>query len=606
MIKNVKTNLNKYCRLYFECSIIFALLVYFFGPVLNSYYSTKRLLIVWIVAMGLASLISKKLIKYRERFSLREMINEFWATFDVEKKDLIIMLILFVVALVLRLLCVQWNDPYHIYQPDDCKMVEPALMMTTSWFDLYSDYYTYPNQFLSKIVAIIYIIQGKMCGGITNYVMAYTTYRVLVSLCGAFCTIPAYMIGQKVWKNHGYILAFLTAVYPGFIKTSVQATGDISGLLFQLLALLFSISWINDHKKRYAVLMGVFAAISTLEKWHNGVVCIYIAIVIIVGARKSIKNLLGNGATALGAWIAGLVIFAPNMVWRFNLVLEQFATIWNYPGGERGGRWTFFVEAFFSYSGLIMVITVIAGMIYALFVHEKDMAVLFAGLINYFVMNLIMNRLFERWACLFYFTMLTFVYIGLRFVSEKIKSMGVILAVGFSVLFVVTYAFDYVELYELAKAGRTKDTRYASEKMLEEIGAGIDNTISGYYTAFAPAGRREPSEAASLELTSRSKWPFKVDDGRAILSEEQYKFLASSDYFDSSSFEPIDRMPVIELKSDYMDFYFVPNGRGNWAQLEFVNIANEIKAITTIKNAEYVGPSIKVYDISDGSWMVAN
>ena len=606
MLENVKTNITKYLRLYFECSIVFAMLVYFFGPILNSYYSSKRLLIIWIVVMGLVSIVSKRLNRYRENFSLKEMANECFAIFDVKQKDVIIMVLLFAVALVLRILCVQWNDPYHIYQPDDCKMVEPALMMTRSWFDLYSDYYTYPNQFLSKIVAFIYIIQGKLPGGMTSSVMAYTTYRLAVCVCGALCIFPAYMIGQRLWRKHGIVLALMTAIYPGYIKYSVQATGDVSGLLFQLMVLCFSIAWICNHKKRYAVLMGVTAAISTLEKWHNGVVCIYIAIVIIIGARKNIKELLENGVVALTAWLAGMILLAPNMLWRFNLVVEQFVTIWNYPGGEQGGRWPFFIESFFSYSGLVMGFVIVVGIVYALYTHEKDVTVVLGGLINYFVMNMIMNRLFERWACLFYFTMLTFVYIGLRFSSEKIKKMGPIMAICFCTLFIVTYVVDYAEIYVLAEAGRTKDTRYVSESYMEEIGANIDNTISGYYTTFAPAGRRIPDTADSLELTSKSEWPFVVENGKATLEVSNYKYITASDYFNSSDFEPIDRKPILELKSGYMDFYFVPNGRGSWAQLELVSIANEIKAITTIKNAEYVGPSIKVYDISDGSWMVAN
>lgn len=595
----------KYLRLYFEGSILLGIIVYFFGPVLNSHYSVKKLDLLWVLCMVVLTALSKLIIPKRDELSMRKESAHFLSLFDIRKNDWYIMLLLFVAGLTLRFVCVQWNDASHIFQPDEGKLVEPAIMMTKSWLNLYSDYFTYPNQFVSKIAAILLIAKSKLMHGPVAAIPAYMLYRRVVSVFGALAVVPAYMIGNRLWQKKGWVLGAFAAFFPTFIKYSVQVTGDIPGFTFQLCVLAFSIAWFVDHKKGYAILMGLFAGMSTLEKWHNGVICIYIALIVIAGCRKSIKDLLINGITALLSWVAGLLIFAPNILWHIRIVIAQFITIWNYPAGEKGGRWDYFLTVFYSYSGLIMVIATVFGLIYCITKHERDMAIVIGGLINYFVMNLIMNRLFERWACLFYFTMLVFAFYGVKFILEYFRKPGQIIAIALTCLWAVVFIVDDAEIVTLAEAGRVKDTRFMSEEVLAAAGIDSDNTINGYYTTFAPGGTRAGDTASTYVFMSDDRRPFAIDGNIATVKDDSLKYLILSDSQDVSDVEPVNLEPIYRFESGSEDLFYTPDGRGWWFHTELNTIICSVRKMSEIINAQFVGPTISVYDISNGTWEIA-
>lgn len=518
-----------------------------------------------------------------------------------------------VAAFLLRVFEVDWNPNNMIFQPDDAKMVLPTMSMAEN-HTIYNTFdYVYPNQGVSAIVAIVFMIRDAILGVADSYIVYYSIYRVIVSIFGALTIIPAFYIGERIWeKAGGYILALLTSLYPMFVCYSKQCTNDITAMFFQVCVVALSLKWIDCKKNKYLVLMGLSCTLAVLEKYHCGTICIYAAVVVFVFSFGKWIDFLKRGSIVLGSFILGIILFAPNMLIHFNEAYEAFKTpIRHTVSDGKLHNWSVLILDMYAYCGVIAVILTVLGIMYAVIKHEKEHIALVAGMIHYLFLNLIMGWILNRWGMFFYFGCLTCITLGLRYIFEILKRKNYDRIICASLLCLLALTFFVHDAYHefSARYGKTRDTRIASEVWLLEKNANVFNTVNGGYTAFSPGGMR--TTGAVLPFCNFNYQRAVAKEGsiayvvRENIMGDEMKYLVLSE-LSASGYEPIDREPLMVFESSHNDlFWSSGEGCGGIWDNEFNVIYKAIKKIIDIRKSQYIGPSIYIYDISDGQWEVS-
>lgn len=539
---------------------------------------------------------------------MKNKLHFFFKTkFRVTRIELLIVVMFLIIGFALRILGANWGET-HIFQPDEKKLVKASIQMVEER-TLLHDYYSYPNEFTSKIVAIIiYIWAGITHTEIDSQTIeCYFIFRGCMAALSTALIGISYLIGNYLHKRLGIILGGLVTLFPPFINYAKQVTGDIPVAFFASLAMLASFFYLENGKNKNVVIMSLFAALSTLEKWHGGVLCIYIAVLILYRGikEKKIEKFIMQGFIALGAWLGWIALFAPNMVWNWKTALEEILSI--YVSGDWYVRpddiWVFFWKCFFSHGGIAGTLVLLFGFISLWKYKQEKYLVLLAGGANWLILSAIMNRIFERWGLEFYLVLLIVSAMGILYLYEQKARWMKIIAMSALFVIMLNYISGCIRYDVLAMYSR-QDTRLIGEVVFEELGINMENSIYDYYTPFSPGGIRtlhghegQKSKTMNDYIIEENEDIYVTEAGKRFAIASSYRGAGSN----SGGYALLNSKAshLGDILSFHPDLFHANNGMGSWRTLECVSIWRNWTEIRGVLRGEAMGPLIKIYDISD-------
>lgn len=529
----------------------------------------------------------------------------------VENRQWIFLAVITTLGAALRLPGIK-EGLIHIFQPDEGKLVGRAIEMARE-LHFWNNDFTYPNQFISKPVAVLIYLYGEIIqGSLNNYTMTqgYFIFRGVTAVFSTMTIIAAYFIGEKLKKQTGLILAGFTAFFPQFIIMARQVTGDTTAFFFMSLVLLCSLTYIEKRQYKYLACMSIFAAMATLEKWHSAVACFYIGIVILFTC-KNIKKFLLEGVMSFFVYIATMYVIAPNMVLQPGKALEGILHMRN-DYGDTAITLAIYQEhikvycnVVGQYGGAVLKILFLIGGIFILKNLSKKYLVLCMGMFKLFI-TAFLNRAFPRWALEFYFMVGIVATMGVYWVlhwresiqleNRKKEMIGrkilVVILAGF-----LMARFLSVDLLALAVTTHSEnDTRmvqvnYCDENMISE-----ENSVWDNYTGFAPGGM---TWHASGGKHNRDESFIIVDDNLYKTKQADYAIINVTRYNDETVQLLSEKCPVIMdfravCGDNFMSFQLYDSGTEN----EITYIMNRFRCMRQIyKRQCYTGYRIVIYDI---------
>lgn len=513
----------------------------------------------------------------------------------------VILLPLFLVGLGMRVIGFDWGGR-SVYQADEAKLVDPVLVMAGN-HSLISGNYYYPNQFLSKIQALVLIVLRFFnIVGVKDEIYGYWVCRIVTALCGTVTILIVYLIGEKLKENVGLISVALFSVSPSMIIMSKQVTGDVGALFGSAITVLFALKYIEERKIRFVVLMSLGTAMSMMEKWHGGGGTVFIAFIIILCSR-TMKDIFYGAIVALISFVGGVFLIAPNVILDYrNAFINGFLKIAVYKG-EKGPGYVanlgnYLQWGYLHVGGFLYVTAVLVGIVIIVSRRDKRYCVLSIGIIK--VLELcVLNRSFPRWGLELYFSEIICIAITLQWMLSN-KNYTCKVAGGLILSIIVVEGLSASLCIDLVAVRNNQDVRAMQEGFCCERGIVAEDTISAKYSAFQPGGIRSDGVAEE----AKEGWENVLTYKKGVIGRT-----CNKDYFVwtaccGSVQEIMDYLErkdlcIWSMKTDYNDIFFNPIWRIDHSWNDFSLIKNNIVAFLSIKKGAVLGLyDIKIYDIS--------
>lgn len=591
------------------CVILSFVLLYFFtcsliGEFFLYHGRTRKiiyLLLLFCVSFIVTILLDRNTSVFKKvaHFSGKEFCNRNRVRFHIQRTDVILLSVIVLVGAILRLSGVNWGIT-SIFQSDEGKLVKPALQMAIDLWP-YDGNMGYPNQLVSKIAAVCFMIYSKITGVelSVNLIDGYFIFRTITAVFSVCTIITAFLIGNYLKKHMGLILAAFVAAFPEFVGLSKQVTADTIALFFMSLVLLMSLIYLENAETVPLVFMALFAAMATMEKWHSAVACFYIAVVVTISCKK-IKVFFAHGFTALVAYVLGMCVIAPNGFWHLAGTIRGLTGMYEY---DKDGVATLaellhvYLGRLFQYVGIIFVILLITGIIAVWRERDRKYIVLFLGGLK-FVAICFLNRGFPRWGLEFYFAVLLLASIGAY--ALLTDSKRIIRYAGSVAFILVLTCLGCGSLLTMTTAIRSgQDTRLLQDEYCRVNNITEENSAYEYYTGFEPGG---------INCKRESKEPYStIEDSFMIENRKLYRksgnilyAIDNKERYESDINQLLQQNCPVEKSFDTVGpdiFGGAVNGletdRSEWGI-----IAKNILQIKRIMAGDSTGPQIVIYDVS--------
>lgn len=518
---------------------------------------------------------------------------------EIDSKYIILLFIL--VGFTFRIVGFHWGSREMIFQPDEYNVVNPIITMTESQ-SLVHENWTYPSMCSSKIIAFVLMLISNFYT--LEWIEYYYVVRFFYVITSSLIIFLSYLlIKQCEDEKTALFLSFFISVCPIFVKYSKQAVGDTPVMAFWLLTALYACRYMRKNGIKEVVLMSLFAACASVEKWNGIGITILIAIIVIYRNRKDIYMLILHGIISFSSWLMFVFVLAPNLVTDCKRVFGSIRS-----SNPSLGSYLIqgHLETFFSYSGFGSIICFLAG-VYWLVSRNKDSnsdntvsfipyLMVFVGLLEDW---LLCEQLVERHGLIIFWGCTLIILQGYYYISShlKAKSLGNTLVA----LLFVAWVLQCVMIDTLALKSLDCDTRIISYEQLQDLGVNASNSFGESYTPFNP-----PIAAEVMDLYNVDDVLFIDASGRPCISIPNKKYVIISEY------SYTDRLTngydvlrnygksILNLNSEYDgDLFILSHGCGNWSYSELDTIRITWKTLFSICRAASVGPWIEAYDISD-------
>lgn len=442
-------------------------------------------------------------------------------------KNFLIPLIIFIVALSIRLIGLKFDFPLFTH-PDENFLMTPLREMSTKQ-TLDPGLYVYPA--LPTSYFNLFLMNGLSFQKFgVDYGTAYwrdpflffTAARWMTALQGALIPVVAFLIGKK-FKNlpFAFASALLFTFYPPHVLHSHYITADIPLTLYIMLVLLFSVTYLTTNKKFWLTLASVMATIATLEK-YPGLLSIGI-ILVAIGIRAFKKDEQGNQLgwrfffktllTSALICILAVVVFAPQLLIHFDIAWSQIinetrSTHLGSDGLGWGGNLLYYFKDFYQNSGLLIFILVVIGLAFIVLMKDPNYLLLLFG-IGYWIALSYLNLHHSRWSLPMMISPLFLAAIAVAKIwqlsREKIVAR-IIVIVALSIV-LLPFVFKGINTSVMLT---WRDTRNIALHFMEENGIDDENTISDGYTPLYPNSKNyifafnifEPKEKKYIVFSS--------------------------------------------------------------------------------------------------------
>ena len=530
--------------------------------------------------------------------AFKDKLTAFVNRYNINKIDLIIVSISVVIGSTLRIPGCNWGI-YAGFQPDEGSLVVPSVEMLDAG-ELYHCWYAYPAQFVSKINTVCMYIYRAITG--TQFTQeTFNTYilcRVNTAIIGVFTIITAFLIGNYLKKHLGSVFAVLVCVFPYFVQYSLQVTGDITGLFFASLVMLFSLRYMDEKSNRYVIFMTMAAAMSTLEKWHGGALTVYIACIILF-YNKSLKDFFIKGVLALFSYVGWITILAPNVIMNINDAFNgaKNTAVW-YEEGHPS-----FIQNMSSYlnclyghiGGVIFIGAAIAGLVFFIIVFKKKSIILLPGIIKVVILCF-MNRAMYRWELeLMFDSLLVIAFLSVYlFEINKYKAVTRVVSVVVTLIVVVTLFSGSFVIWSISVNSKN-DIRVAEKKICEEYGITTENCAAEWYTALTP----NPCWTFDGKMCKVIDIGFEtiyVEDGVLYKNCEDIDYLICNLNYYPATYEKkkeiLEKYPELVIyydEAEYGDVFSSPLGSINSSVNDFKIVYDNICAGIKVMNGATIG-----------------
>ena len=286
-----------------------------------------------------------------------------------------ILILIFLLGLTLRLLGINFGLPNYYFQPDERRLVEPAIHMvvdfayTKDFSKLNPNMYIYPHgginiYFLSfyilfyilKVFDKILSLSPPLFNNLHNPDF-FLIARVVVAFFGALLSLVGYKTARnlKFSKKHSLLYSALLAVNFGLVVDSHFATANTISIFFAFLSTLFCILAINNTNKanKFFILVYTSAFLIGIASSIRNLMIIYfvqVLVALFIFYKKSFSNLLKHAVVAGLFVILGAFIFSPYIFINYTSFIEDgILGIENVQkGGQLGRTATNYVYPFFN------------------------------------------------------------------------------------------------------------------------------------------------------------------------------------------------------------------------------------------------------------------
>lgn len=423
--------------------------------------------------------------------------------FNLSRSVWLIPLIIFVVALFVRLIGLDFSFPLLTHH-DEQYIVDPLIEMSKR-HSLDSGHYNRPNQILYTVLFGYFNLLSKMVFGKNmglaypeNPLFFYYQGRFVVATFGALIPVFAWYIG-KSFKNIDFSLpaAFLTFFYPPFILHSHYITPDILNTFFSLGIILFCLLYLAQKRKTWLIVASVLVAMNTLEKYPGvlsfGIIFFTLVIEAFFCKRQDVPNIwiffLRRIGLSFTIVIISMVVIAPHLFLKWEqireiLILESRSNHLGADGLSWTGNMLFYLREFLLQGGWLTSLLVLVGIAYSVALQQPEMILLYFG-VGYWVALSKLGLHWERWS-------LPMMISPLLLASLAIAQLWKALPHIKPVKWVATTIFAALALI-YALNGFTSsvvlnwlDTRVVALKYLEEQNITPENSVSEGYTPFFP------------------------------------------------------------------------------------------------------------------------
>ena len=233
------------------------------------------------------------------------------------------------------------------YFSDEKNLVPDKISyMNSSYFDeVYFARSAYEYAHGMKIYEWTHPPLGKLIQAIPIVITKYNSpflYRFMGTLAGALMIIVMYFLGAYFFKKRGYaILTSLALAIDTFhFAHTRMGTIDSHLVLFILMSFAFMLIYINNNKKKYLFISGLFFAFSIMTKWTGFYAGLGLAIIYFynfITKKKDIIQSLDRGAIffvliPIILYLSLYFIFPNNLVYTNNIdgVIEQQRQMYQY------------------------------------------------------------------------------------------------------------------------------------------------------------------------------------------------------------------------------------------------------------------------------------
>lgn len=432
-----------------------------------------------------------------------------------------ILALIFVIAIVLRILGIGWGMPHNNLHPDEGIIFYSAYECASEHrFEVY-DYYR-PNHVTIKLNTLLYLgIQELYFApqGETDFAQNYNLYfevfttasRVLTAIFSMGTVVLAYLITRFWGKNQALFATLLFAVFPSFVEHSHYITPDIPVLFFLMAVLWTALCYMRKPTVNYLFWMAFFTALATCEKYPGAYGCAIIAVAVCVTHFKKPLRLIRDGFLAILFFVLGIMAVSPVLIVDYKTVLEAIESQnkqyhLGADGLNFGQTLVFYLKTTAVHMGLVLTVSSIYGIVRSFMKNAKQTIVLLA-FFAYIVPISMLSVHWERYTLPIYAVGLIFGTVGIFYILEdwqKFLNKKLIVAlIAYFVL--ILLPAGSLTAGAMAVAGRflAPDNRIQLQDFFMEINVTTGNTVydcntpldpGGYYGAFGDFEAGDPTK----------------------------------------------------------------------------------------------------------------
>jgi len=320
-----------------------------------------------------------------------------------DRKYIFLLLLILIIGFLLRVTMINWGLPsenlalstynpdeqnsYHTLEKWNPKQLKFPAGQVLHWGNLHL-FVLAASLGIGKITG--YVHTGNRDFYINNLKQAdrlYITGRLISVIFGTASIIIVYLIGNLLLKNKisGILLSVILAFLPVHIINSIYVRPDIMMMFFCLLVIYFSLKIIEDDKKIYYILNGIFLGFAIATKYSAGSYILLPVLVHFIRYNSKIKYLLILYTVSLLSFIVGCPYIFDIVSFKAAIkhLISLSSGIWYSEFGHIPGWWRYFTWYLPSGIGILLLLTSICGFILMIFNYREknNLLILIAGVI---------------------------------------------------------------------------------------------------------------------------------------------------------------------------------------------------------------------------------
>lgn len=355
----------------------------------------------------------------------------------LEKLHMPLMLLTLVLAVLFRIVAINWGMPHGNLHPDEgiiyYRAYENVLNHT---FEVHE--YSRPNHVTIKLNTLLYLaIQeiGFSTRGLNDFDVNFnehlglfiTASRLLIAAFSLGTVLFAYLISKRFGKNQALFASLIFAVFPAFVEHSHYITPDIPLLFFLLGTVWASLKYMDEPSNKWLFWMCFFTAAGFCEKYPGIFGCLIIAVSVIYSHIKSPLTIVKKGIIAILLFLLGIMVVSPILIVDFKTVLNAMIGQ-NHPH-HLGADGLNFFETIMYYGGqtavhvgLILLLLSIYGIVRGVRRNFKETLILLT-LFVYLIPISVLKVHWERYTLPLYADCILFAAAGLKYLLTDLNEI---------------------------------------------------------------------------------------------------------------------------------------------------------------------------------------